>query len=145
MKNGASLSSNNIKYQSSTIPNKIYEDIQKREDVIKQFASKLSEFLCALSTLHSHISQKILVLFALYNKNLNHLYFLDFNNCCTSTNNSNPGSPTVTSTTTIDSLSDQFNDNDNANNNNSNCIDTEQSSIISQHRSLSVMSILRKV
>lgn len=144
MKNGPLLSLNN-KYQTSSIPNKIYEDIQKRQDVIKQFASKLSEFLCALSNLHSHISQKILVLFALCNKNLNHLYFLDFSNCCASTNNSNPGSPTVTSTTTIDSLSNQFNNDNTNNNNSSNCIDTEQSSIISQHRSLSVMSILRKV
>lgn len=123
--------------------NKFYKDLSKRQDVIEQFTMKLCEFICALSTVHSNVSQKISIMFALFQKQSNHLYFLDFQsslssiellelpssmNDCSIIDTNRPPSTTRTKT------SPEF---------------VHQSSTINNDpvpfRSMSVMSILRKV
>lgn len=122
--------------------NKFYKDLSKRQDVIEQFTMKLCEFICALSTVHSNVSQKISIMFALFQKQSNHLYFLDFQsslssiellelpssmNDCSIIDTNRPPSTTRTKT------SPEF---------------VHQSSTINNDpvpfRSMSVMSILRK-
>lgn len=62
---------------SSSQQYKSYQDVQVRQNVIRDVSSKLVEFICALSTLHSNMADKISIMLALFNKNANHLYFLD--------------------------------------------------------------------
>lgn len=56
---------------------KSYQDLTIRQNVIREFTTRLVELICALSTLHMNVSQKISIMFALFNKNSNHLFFLD--------------------------------------------------------------------
>ena len=56
---------------------KSYQDVVVKQRIITEFATKISEVACSLSTLHSHVSKKISILFALFNNNVNHFYFFD--------------------------------------------------------------------
>lgn len=71
--------SNNISglggQQGSSHPN--YKDTAVRQRLITEFATKVAEITCALSTLHSNVSKKISILYALLNNNVAHLYFFD--------------------------------------------------------------------
>ena len=72
-----SVFSNNHQQTSPSHSSKSYQDIMVKQLIIGEFATKISEIICALSTLHSNVSKKISILFALFNKNVNHLYFLN--------------------------------------------------------------------
>ncbi len=54
-----------------------YKDLAVRQRLITEFATKVAEITCALSTLHSNVSKKISILFALLNNSVPHLYFFD--------------------------------------------------------------------
>lgn len=54
-----------------------YKDLAVRQRLITEFATKVAEITCALSTLHSNVSKKISILFAQLNNSVPHLYFFD--------------------------------------------------------------------
>lgn len=67
-------------HQQATSPShssKAYADVASKQTLLTEFATKIAQITCALSTLHSNVSKKISILYALFNNNVNHLYFVD--------------------------------------------------------------------
>lgn len=120
--------------------NKFYKDFAKRKDVIEQFSMKLCEFICALSTVHSNVSQKISIMFALFQKQSNHLYFLDFQSSIESSLLSSMNDCSIIDSDDLPTVTNhhknQPNEKGNQSSSNNNLV---------PYRSMSVMSILRKV
>ncbi|KAF7495878.1 Protein phosphatase 1 regulatory subunit 21 [Sarcoptes scabiei] len=65
--------------------NEFSRNMSVRENVIKEFLTKFSALICAISTLHLNVYQKISIMYALFKKNYNHLYFLDYDSSNTLT------------------------------------------------------------
>lgn len=47
--------------------------------IISELADHLVATVCSLSTLHKHVTHKVAIMYALYNKQSNHVYFFDQN------------------------------------------------------------------
>ncbi|KAJ6218376.1 hypothetical protein RDWZM_009533 [Blomia tropicalis] len=90
---------NQTQQSSPNHSSKSYQDIALKQRIIGEFAIKISEIICALSTLHSNASKKMSILFALFNNNVNHFYFFDITNVTLIPSDKN--SETISSTTNI--------------------------------------------
>lgn len=87
------LASANNQQTSPSHSSKSYQDIMVKQRIIGEFATKISEIVCALSTLHSNVSKKISILFALFNNNANHFYFFDISSVDSQPNEVNQNVP----------------------------------------------------